>query len=295
MCLEFFLSDHFERYLRDERRMSLHTVRAYLHDIENFSDFVESRGVSDAANVDTALVRSWVAESTGRKLSARSMHRRLSGLRAWYRWMNQVRGANIPDPLQALFPPKRGKSLVPVNDRASLNALLEVYDASVADIRLAWLPVVSLFLTGMRVSELCAFRIADWDRSAGQFRVKGKGGKQRLIPVHPWLVKHLEELCGWNRRSADSPLWLRPDGSACYPRYMHRLVKSVMSELEARGRLSPHTLRHSFATEMLNEGADLLAVKDLLGHSNLAATQVYTRTSLEKLRQLHKLLHPRSE
>lgn len=295
MCLEFFLPEEFGRYLRDERRMSLHTVRAYLQDITDFSTFLEKRGIAAANAVDTALVRAWVADSTGRDLSARSMHRRLSGLRAWYRWMNQVRGAAIPDPLQALFPPRKGKTLVPVNDPASLNALLETFDEAPVDVRLQWLPVVSLFLTGMRVSELCACRIADWDRSAGQLRVLGKGGKQRLVPVHPWLSRHLEELSGWNQRPIDSPLWLRPDGTPCYPRYMHRLVKSVMSALEARGRLSPHTLRHSFATGLLDEGADLLAVKELLGHSSLSATQVYTRTSLEKLRQLHKLLHPRSE
>lgn len=295
MCLEFFLSDAFGRYLRDERRLSLHTVRAYLQDIADFSAFLEKRGIEAASAVDTALVRAWVADSAGRELSARSMHRRLSGLRAWYRWMNQVRGAAIPDPLQALFPPKKGKALVPVNDRASLNLLLDTFDAAVPDIQREWLPVVSLFLTGMRVSELCAFRISDWDRSAGQFRVNGKGGKQRLVPVHPWLAKHLEVLSAWNQRPADSLLWLRPDGTACYPRYMHRLVKSVMTALEARGRLSPHTLRHSFATELLDEGAELLAVKELLGHASLSATEIYTRTSLEKLRQIHKLLHPRSE
>jgi integrase/recombinase XerC len=295
MCLEFFLSDQFERYLLHERRLSAHTVRAYLQDLADFSALLERRGINEAAVVDTGVVRAWVADSAGRELSPRSMHRRLSGLRAWYRWMNQVRGAGLQDPLQALFPPKKGKTLVPVNDSASLAALLESFDEATADIRLQWLPVVSIFLTGMRVSELCAFRIADWDRSAGQFRILGKGGKQRLVPVHPWLSRHLEALSGWNQRSIDSPLFLRPDGTACYPRYMHRLVKAVMTELEARGRLSPHTLRHSFATGLLDEGADLLAVKELLGHSSLSATQVYTRTSLEKLRQLHKLLHPRSE
>lgn len=295
MCLEFFLSESFERYLRDERRMSLHTVRAYLQDIQDFSDFIGSRGIADAQAIDTALVRAWVADRASRQLSARSLHRRLSGLRAWYRWMNQVRGAGLPDPLQALFPPRKGKTLVPVNDSTSLNALLDAFDAADEGIRVEWLPVVSLFLTGMRVSELCAFRIGDWDRASGQFRITGKGGKQRLVPVHPWLARHLEMLSGWNQRTTDQPLWVRPDGTPCYPRYMHRLVKTVMSSLEARGRLSPHTLRHSFATELLNEGADLLAVKDLLGHASLSATQVYTRTSLEKLRQLHKLLHPRSE
>jgi integrase/recombinase XerC len=295
MCLEFFLSADFERYLLHERRMSVHTVRAYLQDINDFSDFLEQRAVSAIAEIDTSLVRAWVADRASKTLTPRSLHRRLSGLRAWYRWMNQMRGAGIQDPLQALFPPKKGKTLVPVNDAASLQALLETFDASEPDIQKEWLPVVSLFLSGMRVSELCAFRVADWDRSSGQFRVRGKGGKERLVPVHPWLAGHLEGLSGWNWRKPDSPLWLRPDGTACYPRYMHRLVKSVMTSLEARGRLSPHTLRHSFATELLDEGADLLAVKDLLGHSSLSATQVYTRTSLEKLRQIHKLLHPRSE
>jgi integrase/recombinase XerC len=295
MSLEFFLSGQFERYLLHERRLSSHTARAYLQDLSDFSALLEQRGISEAAAVDTTVVRAWVADSAGRELSPRSMHRRLSGLRAWYRWMNQVRGAGLHDPLQALFPPKKGKTLVPVNDPASLAALLETFDEAAEDLRLQWLPVVSLFLTGMRVSELCAFRIGDWDRSAGQFRIKGKGGKQRLVPVLPWLTRHLEQLSDWNKRSPESPLWLRPNATPCYPRYMHRLVKSVMSELEARGRLSPHTLRHSFATGLLDEGADLLAVKELLGHSSLSATQVYTRTSLEKLRQLHKLLHPRSE
>ena len=295
MCLEFFLYEQFERYLRHERRMSAHTVRAYLQDLSDFSAFLERRGISQPDAVETAVVRAWVADSAARELSPRSMHRRLSGLRAWYRWMNQVRGAGLQDPLQALFPPKKGKSLVPVNDPASLAALLESFDEAAPDIQMQWLPVVSLFLTGMRVSELCAFRVSDWDRSSGQFRIKGKGGKERMVPVHPWLSRHLDRLNAWDQRHNDGPLWLRPDGTPCYPRYMHRLVKSVMSELEARGRLSPHTLRHSFATGLLDEGADLLAVKELLGHSSLSATQVYTRTSLEKLRQLHKLLHPRSE
>jgi integrase/recombinase XerC len=294
MNLEFFFVDDFLQFQKSVRRLSEQTIRAYRSDLQSLTRYLVELGVQHPQGLDSTHLRSWMAYLMERGNTPRSIHRKLASVRGWLDFLIYELKLINNNPSDQLLPPKRSKPLVEVNDAQSLKKLLEQFDQAIPDEQFRILPVVSLYLTGLRVSELAMLRIADWDRSAGHIRVSGKGGKQRLVPVHPWLARHWLRLLFLEDRDKLEPLLINQQNRAYHVRSLHRLVQSELSRLGTRGRLSPHTLRHSFATHMLDEGAELLAIKDLLGHANLATTQVYTRNSLEKLKQVHKLLHPRS-
>jgi len=294
MNLEFFFLEAFLTHLRAVRRMSHHTLRAYQSDLSSLIGFLHAEGVTSPDAIQASHLRSWMAGLMERGNTPRSIHRKLGAVRSWLDFLIYEQKVLQKNPSEQLLAPKRARHLVEVNDAASLKRLLVAFDQAMPDVQFRMLPVVSLYLTGLRVSELAALSIGDWDRMAGQIRVAGKGGKQRLVPVHPWLAGHWGRLLFLEGRGVSEPLLINDQGRAYHARSLHRLVKDALEAVGARGRLSPHTLRHSFATHMLDEGAELLAIKDLLGHANLSATQIYTRSSLEKLKRLHKLLHPRS-
>jgi integrase/recombinase XerC len=294
MSLEFFFVSDFSDHLLNERRLSPHTCKAYITDIRAFVEVVQAEGLSQPDQIELAHIRFWVSSMVEAGVSARTVHRKLSALRTWFDYLKEHRKAIAVSPAERITAPKRGRNIVEVNDKAALTRLIMQFQEGNESTQIRLLPVVVLYLTGMRVSELIGLRRNDWESASSQLRITGKGGKQRLVPVHSGLVPYLNKYCTTTDQ-ATAALFTDAEGKPYYARQLHRLVKSVMSELGARGRLSPHTLRHSFATHVLDEGAELLAVKEILGHSNLSATQVYTRNSLEKLRKLHKLLHPRSE
>ncbi|MBU6324093.1 MAG: tyrosine-type recombinase/integrase [Bacteroidetes bacterium] len=295
MNLEFFFVEEFITHLRAVRRLSSHTQRAYRSDLLSLLANLQSEGVLHPESIEVAHLRSWMSHLMEGGNSPRSIHRKLAAVRTWLDYLIYERKLINKNPAELLLPPKRARNLIEVNDEASLKQLLHNFDEAIPDVQFRMLPVLSLYLTGLRVSELAALRISDWDRAAGQIRVLGKGGKQRLVPVHPWLAQHWSRLLFLEEREGAAPLLMNDQGKAYHVRSLHRLVKAELGAVRARGRLSPHTLRHSFATHMLDEGAELLAIKDLLGHANLSATQIYTRSSLDKLKRLHKLLHPRSD
>jgi integrase/recombinase XerC len=294
MNLEFFFVDDFLLFQKSVRRLSEQTIRAYRSDLHSLVNHLQELEVHHPRSIDAAHLRSWMSQLMERGNTPRSIHRKLASVRGWLDFLIYERKEIDRNPSDQLLAPKRSKPLVEVNDAQSLKKLLTHFDEAIPDEQFRILPVVTLYLTGMRVSELVALRIVDWDRSAGCISVSGKGGKQRLVPVHPWLARHWQRLLFLEERDKHATLLINPQNQPYNPRSLHRLVKTELEKFDARGRLSPHTLRHSFATHMLDEGAELLAIKDLLGHANLAATQVYTRNSLEKLKQVHKLLHPRS-
>jgi integrase/recombinase XerC len=294
MNLEFFFLDEFITHIRAVRRLSAHTQRAYRSDIYSLLNFLSQESIKHPQAIEVAHLRSWMSGLMELGNTPRSIHRKLAAVRSWLDYLIYERKVMQKNPAEQLLPPKRARNLVEVNDEASLKKLMSFFDEAIPDVQFRILPVISLYLTGLRVSELAALTIADWDKTAAQIRVTGKGGKERLVPVHPWLGLHWSRLLFLEERGGTDPLLINDRGKAYHVRSLHRLVKAELQAVGARGRLSPHTLRHSFATHMLDDGAELLAIKDLLGHANLSATQVYTRSSLDKLKRLHKLLHPRS-
>jgi len=294
MNLEFFFVEDFITYLRSVRRLSAHTLRAYRSDLASLTEFLSVHGITSSEKLETSHLRAWMSTLMEQGNTPRSIHRKLASVRSWLHYLIYEQKILSHNPADVLLPPKRGRHLIEVNDLSSLRQMLTVFEEAIPDVQFRMLPVVTLYLTGLRVSELVQLKISDWDRSAGQLRVTGKGGKQRLVPVHPWLGRHWERLLFLDRREGGDPLLQNDRGRPYHVRSLHRLVKAELEPFGTLGRLSPHTLRHSFATHMLDEGAELLAIKDLLGHSNLSATQIYTRSSLDKLKRMHKLLHPRS-
>ena len=294
MNLEFFFVEAFITHIRAVRRLSAHTQRAYRSDLNSLVIFLFHEGIKHPKEIQVAHLRSWMSGLMESGNTPRSIHRKLAAVRTWLEYLIYERKLMQKNPAEQLLPPKRARNLVEVNDEASLKKLLRYFDEAIPDVQFRIVPVISLYLTGLRVSELAALSISDWDKAAGQIRVLGKGGKERLVPVHPWLAYHWSRLLFLEERGGSEPLLINDRGQAYHVRSLHRLVKAELEAVGARGRLSPHTLRHSFATHMLDQGAELLAIKDLLGHANLSATQVYTRSSLDKLKRLHKLLHPRS-
>lgn len=299
------MTDHvaiFLRYLKLERNASEHTLSAYKSDLEQFEAFLAEGGdartaASEASRLD---IRDWIAELSDKGISKRSIARKMASLRSFYKYLVR-RGHIAKNPAAQLVTPRKDRRLPDVLTEPEMGRVLD--DAPVADDAYAVMEnaVMELFYSsGLRVSELTGIRVADLDLAASQVRVMGKGAKQRIVPVG---MRAQAALSAWLERRGEIRvhgtkdegfLFLSKKGSKAYREQMYRIVRRHLSGSEARQK-SPHTLRHSFATHLIDHGADIRVVKELLGHSSLAATQVYTHTSLERIRKIYEKAHPRAE
>ncbi len=293
--------DTFISYLRDEKRYSPHTIEAYVRDVSFFETFLQEQYELDDLAKATALhLRSWLVAGLEAGLSVRSIRRRFSSLRAWYRLMKRL-GEIESDPLQRVVLPKEGRRL-PVYLRAGEVARLLEAEPEQIDSYGAMRDYTILFLLanlGLRRSEILQLRRTDVDLPGRLLRIRGKGGKQRLLPLLPAWVEVLERYLRFFRetfgeREGDGPFFLLDSGKPLYAKYIYRLVRRAVGAVSSVEKRSPHVLRHSFATHLLHEGADLNAVKELLGHSSLAATQVYTHHSIKRLKEVYSKAHPKS-
>ncbi len=288
----------FLHYLKFERRYSSHTLEAYRSDLLQFESFLHEEGLdreTALAEADAGLVRAWLMKLMESGITARSVNRKITALKAFYK-LSVQNGRLNQNPMLKVVSPKVPKRLPEYVEASKLDQLLDNvefgddYDGVLTKL------ILELFYgTGMRRAELIGLKLSDWEAGTQQLRVTGKRNKQRIVPVFPNLAQLLQQYMSFRVqiKTQSENLLLRSDGSALYPEWVYRLVKKHLNIVSTQKKRSPHVLRHSFATEMLNNGADLNAIKEVLGHANLSATQVYTHNSFEKLRSTYTKAHPR--
>lgn len=286
-------------YLKFEKRFSRHTVIAYQNDLGVFLDFATTRfAVRQLAELNSPLIRSWLAELKEAGMSSRSIARKISTLRSFFKYQLKT-GQIDQSPMGNVVTPKSGKRLPAFVREDDARDLITALQAGSDDWNAlnARLLILLMYQTGMRVSEVIGLRENQVDAGRGQLRVLGKGRKERVIPVSGDLLREVDQYCSQKRRSfagVDDTLLVTGKGKKLYPKYAYLLVNQYLGAVTRLEKKSPHVLRHSFATHLVNAGADLNAVRELLGHSSLAATQVYTHNSVEKLKAVYRKAHPRA-
>jgi integrase/recombinase XerC len=291
--------ESFLQYLQIEKRYSPHTVRSYLNDLDQFFLFLESQGQpDDPVSVTSHDIRAWVVSMLDNNYSAVSVHRKISCLRVFYRYLRKE-GIVMSDPLEKVSLPKRKKSLPVFVEEGALDELLDKYSFGddFAGIRNRTI-IEMLYLTGMRRAELIGLRNADIDLGEGTLKVTGKRNKQRIIPFVKYFAVRLKEYIDV-RDSVPIPereewFFITDKGNKLYDKYVYNIVNRYLAMVTTIEKKSPHILRHTFATHMLNRGADLNSIKEFLGHANLSATQIYTHNTFEKLKNIYKQAHPRA-
>ncbi|RSK37129.1 tyrosine-type recombinase/integrase [Hymenobacter metallilatus] len=289
-------------YLRFERRYSPHTVLSYQTDLRQFSEFLQATyELPNPAQADHPLIRSWVVELMQQHRDPRTVNRKIACLRSYYKYLLRT-GVIQKNPMLRITSPKVAKKLPDFVPEDSLNNLLNsfAFPATFAGLR-DQLILELLYGTGIRLSELLGIKHIDLSLPGQTVRVTGKGNKQRLVPLNPSLLAVVERYIAFQQRefgalsNAHGVLLVTDKGEPLYEKFVYRTVKHYLSQITtAPGQQHPHVLRHSFATHLLGKGADLNAIKELLGHASLAATQVYTHLSIDKLKSVFEKAHPKA-
>ena len=288
----------FLQYLRFQKRRSSHTLQAYEADLFQFSTFLESRN----GTIETAekqQIREWIIALKGYGDAPATINRKLSSLRAYYRFM-QGEGKRTSNPLQTIPSLKKPKRLpVFVREEKIENVFANTgFSADFSGVR-DRVVLELLYGTGIRLAELLSLTWPSVDMAAGQIRVMGKRSKERIIPLHQNLIETLKEYKSALETQlpelSASQLIVTEGGKPAYPVLIQRIVKKHLQNAVSEKKKSPHVLRHTFATHLLNAGAEINSIKALLGHSSLAATQVYAHNTVAKLKQVYQLAHPRAK
>jgi len=292
------LIELFIEHLKFERRLSPHTQTAYRSDLFDWAQFlVQEMSVEQISQVNSSFIRSWLASLREAGVTPRSIIRKISTLKSFYKFLIR-KGVLLTSPMTQITAPKMGRSLPVFIKEEEAVALGELVSISSED----WkgmntrLLITLFYFTGMRLSELINLKDQQVELNRGQLKVLGKGNKERILPLHAEVMQVIRDYILKRNQlfeQREPYLLLTEKGKKMYPRYAWQLVNHILGAATTVQKKSPHVLRHSFATHLLNNGADLNAVKELLGHSSLAATQVYTHNTIEKLKEVHKKAHPR--
>ena len=293
----------FERYLEAERNLSAHTIRAYLGDLDSFFDHLERLDVSDFATLELAHIRSWLANQQVKGGARTTLSRRATSIRLFTKWATK-KGYLIKDVGATLATPKGARTLPDVLTVADASLAMDAMAARIGEEvgpiskrDAAMLEI--LYASGARVSELCGLDLEDIDYARSTIRVLGKGNKERTIPIgNPamralelWLKSGRESLVG---AKSERAVFLGARGKRIDQRTVRTMVYHALAALEGAEKMGPHALRHSAATHLLEGGADLRTVQEILGHASLATTQIYTHVSTERLQKAFKQAHPRA-
>ena len=291
--------ESFLQYLKAEKRYSPNTVKSYNNDLSQFEDFLLSLGLpSDPGLVTSHDIRAWIVSFLENNYSSVSVHRKISCLRVYYRYLLKE-GIVTNNPLGQVVLPKRKKSLPAFVEEEAIGRLLDDYNFQEGFEGIRDRTIIEmLYLTGMRRAELIGLKLMDVDLKEGTVKVTGKRNKQRIVPLLGQFIPRLQEYLTLRkeviRTENESWFFITGKGNKLYDKFVYNIVKSKLSAVTTIEKRSPHVLRHTFATHMLNRGADLNSIKELLGHANLSATQIYTHNTFEKLKKIYKQAHPRA-
>lgn len=291
-------SEQFLVYLRTEKRCSEHTLTAYETDLRQFTEYLEDEyDVNKVEEANNAMVRSWLVQLNEFDYESKSIHRKLSTLRSFFKFLRRE-GLLDSDPLLKIRAPKVKKRLPIFIDERGMKKLLDEIEYSDDWKGKRDHLIVTLFYeTGIRQAELIALKRGDVNES-GTIKVLGKRNKERIVPISSSCLALIKRYCEAREEemteSNNVPeLFLRDDGRIVNPKFVYQKVNYYLSLVSTVQKRSPHILRHTFATHLLNNGANLNSVKELLGHASLSATQIYTHNTIEKLKEIHQNNHPR--
>ncbi len=280
-------------YLEYEKRSSKHTISSYKTDLIDYIDSINTTKIVECSDKD---VRLWVVSLSNRDLSAKSINRKITSVRSFYSYLQRI-GKIDKNPAQKITALKSRKRLPYFIEQNSMNMLLEDIDfgegfKAVRDKVI----IETLYATGMRRAELLQLKIESFDFNNNLVKVLGKRNKERIIPILPEAAEHIQSYIQERNKVAknNSFLIITESGEQAYENLIYRVVNKYVSNVTTIDKKSPHVLRHTFATHLLNKGADLNDIKELLGHANLSATQIYTHNSFEKLKDIYKQSHPRN-
>ncbi|RYY07993.1 MAG: integrase [Sphingobacteriaceae bacterium] len=289
--------DLFYNYILHEKRFSSNTLTAYKADLRQYFSYVAAN--DNASFTDVFLIRNWIVQLMDQKIDSRSVKRKITSLKTYFRFL--VRENLIQDnPMSKIQSPKLAKKLPSVIREENISSLLdsqEIFETDFFGIR-DKLVIEILFGTGLRLAELLSLRETDINWYENTIKILGKRSKERIVPLNKELVTLIKQYIAVKEieifDNNSLKLIVTHTGSDAYPKLIYRIVQKYLSYVTTQNKKSPHVLRHTFATSLLNNGADLNAIKELLGHTNLSATQIYTHNSVEKLKLIYKQAHPKA-
>jgi integrase/recombinase XerC len=297
----FLVIGSFIDYLKFEKRYSPHTISSYQDDLEQFFDFLNLQfGMNTPAltEISSSFIRSWLASLKENKNSAKTINRKISSLKSFFKYHLRT-GKLEQSPMTTIVAPKIPKRLPVYVEQKDTGTLFE-YVEFPNDWRgkTDRLILAIFYNTGMRLSELVNLKESQVNVASNTIKVLGKGNKERVIPINSQLVKEISEYIDLKKTALEKGdntyLLVSEKGRRLYAKYVYLTVKKYLALVTTVDKKSPHVLRHTFATHLTNNGADLNAVKELLGHSSLAATQIYTHNTIEKLKDIYKKAHPKA-
>lgn len=292
----------FVKYLKYEKRYSLHTIKSYETDLTQFRNFIINQGQITDKYSDVLTyqnIRSWIVHLSQSGVSSKTVNRKLSCLKTFIKFL-QRQGEIVENPMQKIISPKNKKRLPEFVQESQMEKLEtnDYFSDDFSGLRDRFL--IELFYnTGMRLSELINIKHIDFSESESKVKILGKRNKERICPINRYTINIYKSYIikkqdsGYSIGSQDW-LFVTDRGNKLYPKFVYNTVVKYLSMVTGIDKKSPHVLRHTFATHMLNNGADLNAIKELLGHANLAATQVYTHNTFEKIKDVYKQAHPRA-
>ena len=286
--------NEFTQYIAAEKRFSEHTIKSYLTDLNQFTIYIDAEFEihEDVNEINFQIIRSWIASMLEKEISPRSVSRKISTLKTYFKFL--LRNKFLKEsPMLKVVAPKTKKRLPVFIEEDQMESLLTKIIFEDGFIGQRNKLIIELFyVTGIRLSELINITINNIDFQNQLIKVLGKRNKERLIPLSASMIQLLKSFIEENQ--INHFLFTNSDGNKLYTKLVYRIVNKYIGEISSVNKKSPHILRHTFATHMLNNGADINAIKELLGHANLSATQVYTHNTIEKLKTVYKQAHPRA-
>ena len=286
---------HFLDYLQKNKRYSVHTLTAYETDLNQLQNYLVAQYELKIELANSEILRSWIVNLLENGTQNKSVNRKISSTKSFYKYLLRD-GVINKNPTDKLISPKVSKPLPNFIREKEMDNLLDsfAFEDSFKGVR-DRLILELLYSSGIRLSELIGVKLSDVNFAQQNMRVLGKGNKERIVPLHREVIATINCYLGKRQQvKKDENLLLTDSGKKMYPKFVYRKVNYYLGQVTTASKKSPHVLRHTFATHMLNNGADLHTIKEILGHANLSATEVYTHNTIEKLKNIYKQAHPKA-